>query len=240
MPDSAVVADDTRAVAVVTGANRGIGRQVAAQLAAEGHRTVLAVRNVDAGHVAARDMTGDVAVAPLDVADPDSVTRFAGWLRQHHGRVDVLVNNAAVNYDTWQDPLGADLTQVRDTLEVNTLGAWRVAQAVAPLMRHPAPGRRIVNVSSESGSLTSMGAATPAYAMSKAALNVLTRLLAAQLAPDGILVNSVCPGWVATDMGGPAAPRTIAEGAASVLWAVRIPDDGPTGGFFRDGHPLPW
>ncbi|RZU75773.1 short-subunit dehydrogenase [Micromonospora kangleipakensis] len=232
--------DQTGPVAVVTGANRGIGREVAARLAADGHRTVLGVRDVDRGRAAARGMTGDVTVAELDVADPGSVTRFAGWLRQHHGRVDVLVNNAAVTYDTWQDPLSADLDLVRDTLDVNALGAWRVAQALAPLMRHRSPGRRIVNVSSESGSLTGMGAAAPAYAMSKAALNALTRLLAAQLAGDGVLVNSVCPGWVATDMGGPAAPRTVAEGAASVLWAVRIPDDGPTGGFFRDGRPLPW
>ncbi|PWU56611.1 short-chain dehydrogenase [Micromonospora sp. S4605] len=230
----------TAPVAVVTGANRGIGRAVAAGLARDGYHTVLAVRDPDRGRHAARDLPGSVTVERLDVADVDSVTDFARRLRDRHGRLDVLVNNAAINYDTWQDPLGADLTVVRDTLEVNALGAWRVSQALVPLMRHRSPGRRIVNVSSESGSLTGMGAAAPGYAMSKAALNALTRLLAAQLAADGILVNSVCPGWVATDMGGPAAPRTAAEGAASVLWAVRIPDDGPTGGFFRDGEPLPW
>ncbi|SCL72905.1 Short-chain dehydrogenase [Micromonospora citrea] len=230
----------TTPVAVVTGANRGIGKAVAAQLARDGYRTVLAVRDPARGRAAARELPAQATVEQLDVADADSVARFARRLRDRYGRVDVLVNNAAVNYDTWQDPLGADLDLVRDTLDVNAIGAWRVSQALAPLMRRHSPGRRIVNVSSESGSLTDMHAATPAYAMSKAALNALTRLLAAQLAPDGILVNSVCPGWVATDMGGPTAPRTPAQGAASVLWAVRIPDDGPTGGFFRDGQPLPW
>ena len=99
--------------------------------------------------------------------------------------------------------------------------------------------RRVVNVSSGAGSLASMGAGTPAYAVSKAALNALTRILAAELGRDGILVNAVCPGWVATDMGG-AGGRPVEEGAASVLWAVDIPDDGPSGGFFRDGRPVPW
>jgi NAD(P)-dependent dehydrogenase (short-subunit alcohol dehydrogenase family) len=110
--------------------------------------------------------------------------------------------------------------------------------ALLPLLRR-GQHRRIVNVSSESGSLASMGGGTPAYSVTKAALNALTRILAAELRPDGILVNAVCPGWVATDMGGPGG-RPVADGAASVLWAVDLPDDGPTGGFFRDGQPLPW
>ncbi|MGK5441097.1 SDR family NAD(P)-dependent oxidoreductase [Micromonospora sp. URMC 105] len=146
---------------------------------------------------------------------------------------------AGIHYDTGQDPAGADVAVVREAFEVNALGALRVCQAVLPLMRHRAPGRRIVNVSSGAGSLSTMGAGTPAYAISKAALNAVTRLFAAQLASDGILVNSVCPGWVATDMGGRGG-RPVAEGAAGVLWAVDLPDDGPTGGFFRDGRPVPW
>ncbi|HYJ47786.1 MAG TPA: SDR family NAD(P)-dependent oxidoreductase, partial [Pyrinomonadaceae bacterium] len=133
----------------------------------------------------------------------------------------------------------ADLLTVREAFETNTLGAWRMCQAFIPLLRRSAHGR-VVNVSSESGSLASMGGGTPAYSVSKAALNALTRMLADELKSSGVLVNSVCPGWVATEMGGRDAPRSVEEGAASVVWAATIPDGGPTGGFFRDGEPLPW
>jgi NAD(P)-dependent dehydrogenase (short-subunit alcohol dehydrogenase family) len=125
---------------------------------------------------------------------------------------------------------------VREALEVNLLGAWRCVEALLPLMR---TGGRIVNVSSGAGSLAGMRAGTPAYGVSKAALNAFTLKLAAELRGSGILVNAVCPGWVATDMGG-AGGRPVQEGAASVLWAVDLPDDGPTGGFFRDGLPISW
>jgi len=127
---------------------------------------------------------------------------------------------------------------VREALETNTFGAWNVVRGFLPLLRRSRHGR-VVNVSSQAGSLTSMGSGTPAYSLSKAALNALTRMLAAELRGDGILVNSVCPGWVATDMGGPGG-RAVTAGAASVVWAATLPDDGPTGGFFRDGRPLPW
>lgn len=229
-------------VAVVTGGNRGIGLAVVRQLARRGYRTILGSRDLDRGRAAAAGLAGEATVTAeqLDVADSDSVARFAERMRDRVGRLDVLVNNAAIHYDTGQDPAGADLRVVREALETNLLGAWRVTQALVPLMGHAGPGRRIVNVSSESGSLSQMAASAPAYSVSKAGLNALTRLLATQLAPRGILVNSVCPGWVATDMGGATAPRSPAEGAASVLWAVDLPDDGPTGGFFRDGQPLPW
>jgi NAD(P)-dependent dehydrogenase (short-subunit alcohol dehydrogenase family) len=127
---------------------------------------------------------------------------------------------------------------VQEALDTNLLGAWRTVQACLPLLRESAHGR-IVNVSSGAGSLTDMRGGAPAYRVSKAALNALTRILATELREDGILVNSVCPGWVATDMGGPGG-RPVEEGAASVLWAVLLPDDGPTGGFFRDGRRVDW
>jgi NAD(P)-dependent dehydrogenase (short-subunit alcohol dehydrogenase family) len=149
-----------------------------------------------------------------------------------------LVNNAAIHYDTWQRASTADLRVVTEALEVNLLGAWQTSLTLLPLLRASGHGR-IVNVSSEAGSLASMDGGAPAYSVSKAALNALTRMLAGDLRRDGILVNAVCPGWVATDMGGPGG-RPVAEGAASVLWAVDLPDDGPTGGFFRDGRPIPW
>ena len=228
-------------VVVVTGANRGIGMEVARQLTAAGDRVVLGSRDVDAGERAARPLVaagGDVRVRRLDVTDQTSIDAVASELTEGDGRVDVLVNNAAIHYDTWQRAAGADLAVVTEALDTNLLGAWRMVNAFLSLLRASDHGR-IVNVSSESGSLASMGSGTPAYAASKAALNALTRMLAADLRRDRILVNSVCPGWVATDMGGPGG-RPVADGAASVLWAVDLPDDGPSGGFFRDGRPVPW
>jgi NAD(P)-dependent dehydrogenase (short-subunit alcohol dehydrogenase family) len=156
-------------VVLVTGANRGIGRELARR---------------------------------LDVTDPASVEQVAAELGSLHGRLDVLVNNAAVHYDTWQRATTADLEVVREALEVNLLGAWQTSLTLLPLLRQSRHGR-IVNLSSEAGSLASMDGGPPAYNVSKAALNALTRMLAGELRRDRILVNAVCPGWVATDMGGP-------------------------------------
>ena len=225
-------APDQRSV-LVTGANRGIGLAVCRQLAARGWLVHLASRDLDKGIAAARTLEGDVRAVELDVASPDAPARVL----ERIGPVDVLVNNAAVHYDTWQSVATADWQIVREAYETNVFGAWRTAQAFAPAMRRARWGR-IVNVSSESGSLASMGAGTPAYSTTKAALNALTRVLAAELAGTGVLVNAVCPGWTATDMGGGGRP--VDEGAASVVWAAVLPDDGPTGGFFRDGLPLDW
>jgi NAD(P)-dependent dehydrogenase (short-subunit alcohol dehydrogenase family) len=166
------------------------------------------------------------------------VTDAAAWIGGELGRCDALVNNAAILYDTWGRAERANLDEVREALETNLLGAWRTTLALLPLLK-ASPSGRIVNVSSESGSLASMGAGTPAYHVSKAALNALTRTLAGELRGDGILVNAICPGWTATDMGG-SGGRPVREGAASVVWGVTLPDDGPTGGFFRDGRPLAW
>lgn len=172
------------------------------------------------------------------MADADAAQRAASEVKTRYGRLDVLVNNAGVHYDTWQSVETADWKIVREAYEVNVFGAWRMAQAFVPIMRKARWGR-IVNVSSEAGSLASMGAGTPAYSTTKAALNALTRVLAAEVRDAGILVNAVCPGWTATDMGG-SGGRPVAQGAASTLWAVDLPDDGPSGGFFRDGKSIPW
>ena len=229
-------------VALVTGAYRGIGLEVVRQLARRGFTAVLTARDPRKAEAAARALTKEgLKVIPLrlDVTDGQSVGAAARFVEERFGRLDVLVNNAAILYDSWQRAEGADLDTVREAFETNTLGAWRVAQAFIPLLRKSAHGR-LVNVSSQSGSLSSMGGGTPAYGVSKAGLNALTRMLAAELRDSGVLVNSVCPGWVATEMGGPDAPRTPTEGAASVVWAATLPDEGPTGGFFRDGAPLAW
>jgi NAD(P)-dependent dehydrogenase (short-subunit alcohol dehydrogenase family) len=227
-------------VVLVTGANRGIGRELARQLALRGDAVVLTARDLDKAERAAAALPGQerVLARRLDVTDPGSVEQVAADLDRRYGRLDVLVNNAAIHYDTWQRANTADLRVVREALEVNLLGAWQTSLILLPLLR--ASGHaRIVNVSSEAGSLASMEGGPPAYNVSKAALNALTRMLASELRRDCILVNAICPGWVATDMGGPGG-RPAAEGAASVLWAVDLPDDGPTGGFYRDGRPVPW
>jgi NAD(P)-dependent dehydrogenase (short-subunit alcohol dehydrogenase family) len=229
-------------VALVTGANRGIGLGVVRLLAARGFTTILGSRDRAKGEEAARPMIeGGLRVIPrqLDVTDQESIDRLKSWIEEQFGHLDALVNNAAILYDSWQRAAEADLKTVREAFETNTLGAWRMCQAFIPLLRKSGHGR-IINVSSESGSLSVMSGGTPAYSVSKASLNALTRMLADELKPARILVNSVCPGWVATEMGGPDAPRSVEEGAASVVWAVTLPDEGPTGGFFRDGQPLAW
>ena len=229
-------------VALVTGAYRGIGLEVSRQLARLGFHVLLSARDPAKAEAEAEPLRGQgLKVLPvrLDVTDGQSVGAAARFVERRFGRLDVLVNNAAILYDSWQTAAGADLDTAREAFETNTLGPWRVSLGLLPLLRkggHP----RIVNVSSESGSLSSMGGGTPAYGVSKAALNALTRKLAAELRPQGVLVNSVCPGWVATEMGGPDAPRTVEEGARGVVWAATLPDTGPTGGFFRDGEPLAW
>lgn len=229
-----------RPVAVVTGGNRGIGAEVARQLAGHGYTVVLGSRDLAKGErTAARlDAPGQQILAcQLDVADPASVTAMAGWVGRTLGRADALVNNAAIDYDTDARAVSADLDRVQRILGTNLFGAWRTAQALLPLLRR-SPHPRIVNVSSESGSISGMTGGTPGYSVSKAALNALTRLLAGELRDDRVLVNAVCPGWTDTDMG--QGGRPAAAGAASVSWAVLLDDDGPTGGFFRDGRSLRW
>jgi NAD(P)-dependent dehydrogenase (short-subunit alcohol dehydrogenase family) len=243
------MAGNGRPVAVVTGAGRGIGREVARQLAARGHTVVLAARG-DRALPAAVDLVAaghEAHALDLDITDPGSVAGAADRVGSAYGRVDVLVNNAATAADLDQTAISADLDHVREVMETNLYGTWRVTQAFLPLLK--AAGRpRVVNVSSGSGShgdpvfgLASPGGTRCAYSVSKAALNALTSALAAELAGTGILVNAVCPGLTATFAGAEElGARPVSEGAAGVVWAAMLPDDGPTGGFFRDGHPLPW
>ena len=223
---------------VVTGGNRGIGLEVCRQLAELGYDVVLGSRDLERGERAAASLPGSVTACQLDVADESSVDAAAAWVAERFGRCDALVNNAAIEYDTDERAVDADLDRVHEAFETNLFGAWRTTHALLDLLR-ASPHGRIVNVSSEGGSLAGMSGGTPAYNTTKAALNALTRTLAAELRRDEILVNSICPGWTATDMGGHGG-RPVGEGAASVVWAVRLPNDGPTGGFFRDGRPIPW
>jgi NAD(P)-dependent dehydrogenase (short-subunit alcohol dehydrogenase family) len=214
-------------LALVSGANRGIGLEVARELARDGYRVLAGTRSLDA----MGDMGGlDITPVQLDVTDTESIARLP-----LERPLEVLVNNAGVYPPGRASEI--DFDEAEQTWQINALGAWRLAVAAIP---HMGRGARIVNVSSGAGSLETMDATYPAYNVSKAAMNAITRVLAADLRGRGILVNSVCPGWVRTDMGGPGATRSVEEGAASVLWAARLGPDGPTGGFYRDGNPVPW
>jgi NAD(P)-dependent dehydrogenase (short-subunit alcohol dehydrogenase family) len=226
-------------VALVSGGNRGIGLGVCRRLAEEGLTVILGSRDEERGRQAAEKLPGGVAVRQLDVADAGSVERLAASIENDFGRLDVLVNNAAISNDEGQSGAEADLDRVKEALEANLFGAWRLSQAAIPHMRRGGYGR-IVNVSTRLAALEDMGGGSPGYRISKTSLNALTRILASELRGSGILVNAVNPGWVQTDMGGANANRTVEEGADEVVWAATLPNNGPTGGFFRDRRHVAW
>ena len=228
-------------VVLITGAAKGIGREVARQLAERGDTVIVSARDAARAQSVADEL--GVRGLALDVTDEASVAAAAEAL----DGLDVLVNNAAAFVDWTEMATAADLATARSVLDTNLLGSWRVTQALLPLLRrseHP----RIVMVSSGGGShadgqfgLTRRGGAAATYGISKAAVNALTATLAAELADTPILVNAVCPGLTATWQGAEQmGARPVADGAASVVWAATLPDDGPRGGFFRDGEPLGW
>jgi NAD(P)-dependent dehydrogenase (short-subunit alcohol dehydrogenase family) len=226
-------------VALVSGGNRGIGLEVSRQLAERGITIVMGSRDAGQGREAAAGLPDGVVVHQLDVADPESVERLARSVEEEFGRLDILVNNAAISNDEGQSGAEADLERVKEALEANLFGAWRLCEVAIPMMRRNGYGR-IVNVSTGLASLEDMGGGSPGYRVSKTALNVLTRILASELRGSGILVNAVNPGWVQTDMGGSSATRTVEEGAEALVWAATLPNNGPNGGFFRDREPVAW
>jgi NAD(P)-dependent dehydrogenase (short-subunit alcohol dehydrogenase family) len=226
-------------VALVSGGNRGIGLEIVRQLAERSITTILGSRDEESGRKAAEELSGNVVVQGLDVSDEKSVGRLASFVEKTFGRLDVLVNNAGVSNDEGQRGVDADLDRVREALETNLFGAWRLCEVAIPLMQRHGYGR-IVNMSTGMAALEDMGGGSPGYRVSKTSLNALTRILASELRGSGILVNSVEPGWVQTDMGGSRAPRPVEEGAEGAVWAATLPNNGPTGGFFRDRRPIPW
>ena len=229
-------------VAVVTGGNKGIGREICRQLSAKGVRTILTARDEGRGRAAREALEKSGATAlfhQLDVTDPESIGRLAAYVEKEFGRLDILVNNAAIRTDQGAAGENVSLDILREMMEANTYGVLAVCQRFVPLLKK-SPGGRIVNVSSGMASLANMGGGSPAYRITKTAVNAVTRILADELKSSGILVNSVHPGWVRTDMGGKNAAKSVEEGADTPVWLALLPDGGPTGGFFRDRKPMPW
>jgi NAD(P)-dependent dehydrogenase (short-subunit alcohol dehydrogenase family) len=230
-------------LAVVTGGNRGIGYEICRQLARKGLRVLLTSRDAEKGRAAQKKLEKeglDVQHHQLDVANPASVAALAGYIESEYARVDVLVNNAGISVDKRSTSVLREKEETfRVTLETNFYGPLRMCQALVPLMQKNHYGR-VVNLSSGLGQLDDMGDGTPAYRVSKTALNALTRMVAKAVEGDNILVNSMCPGWVRTDMGGAGAPRSVEQGAETAVWLAMLPHDGPSGGFFRDKKPIPW
>jgi NAD(P)-dependent dehydrogenase (short-subunit alcohol dehydrogenase family) len=236
-------------VALVTGANRGIGLATVRQLARQGLRVILTSRNPGKGEAATEQLLNeglDVLYHVLDVTSDSQVAALGEFVHSRCGRLDVLVNNAGVYLDNRNpdDPnagsvFHASLATLETTIKTNVYGPLLLAQEFVPLMKQHRYGR-IVNVSSGMGQLAEMGGRWPAYRISKTALNALTRILAAEVSGHNILVNAVCPGWVQTDLGGPGAERTPEQATETIVWAATLPDDGPSGGFFRDRRPIPW
>jgi NAD(P)-dependent dehydrogenase (short-subunit alcohol dehydrogenase family) len=230
---------DNERLALVSGGNRGIGLEVCRQLAERGYAVIMGSRDDENGRVAAEGLEWNVIPQQLDVADAGSVDRMAAFLEDEFGRLDILVNNAGISNDESQRGVDADLDRVKESLEANLFGAWRLCEMAIPLMRRNGYGR-IVNVSTGLAALEDMGGGSPGYRVSKTALNALTRILASELRGSGVLVNAVNPGWVQTDMGGSGATRSVEEGAEALVWAATLPNSGPTGGFFQDRRPVPW
>ncbi|MEA5445636.1 SDR family NAD(P)-dependent oxidoreductase [Gammaproteobacteria bacterium AB-CW1] len=234
-------------IAVVTGANRGLGQATARALAEQGYHVIACARDSESGTRAVESMQADklsVELRVVDVTSADQVRDLGRYIRETYKRVDVLVNNAGLILETRQaggersaNPLLVSPMTIMETVNTNTLGALRMIQALALLMPE---GGRIVNVSSGMGQLSDMDGGWLGYRLSKTALNSITRVFATELAERGILVNSVCPGWVRTDLGGGDASRSIEEGIDTIVWLASDPEATESGGFWRDRARIEW
>lgn len=228
-------------IALVTGGNRGIGLAVCEGLAKLGMHVLMGSRDLAKGDSAAstlRQKGLSVEAIQLDVTDPASIEKSRQTVSEKQGRLDVLVNNAAIMIDENSNIMRLPIDTLRETMEANFFGPFRMCQTFLPMMQQQRYGR-VVNVSSQAGQLSTMGNYAPAYSISKTALNALTVMFGAAIQGD-IKMNAMCPGWVRTDMGGPNAHRSPDQGAETILWLATLPADGPTGGFFRDQKPLAW
>lgn len=228
--------------AIVTGGNRGIGFQVCRQLALLGYRVVLTSRKVNQGLEAAEQLKregGEIVFRPLEVTSQRQIKDLKHYVARYFGGAEVLVNNAAVYPDEGRGVLEVEAAVYHSTMDTNLFGPLMLCQEIVPGMLERGYGR-VVNVSSGAGQISSMVGDTPSYRLSKLALNGLTLMLADEVRGSNVLINAVCPGWVRTEMGGSAAPRSIEQGADSIVWLATLPDGGPSGGFYRDRALIPW
>ncbi len=238
--------DPAQTIALVTGANKGIGREISRQLAGQGVFVLLGARDRKRGEQAQADLRAQglrVEFMPLDVTDSESVNAAAAEIERRYGRLDILVNNAGIAID-WVAPSELDTQTLQKTYETNVFGVFRVTRAMLPLLKKSKAGR-IVNVSSHLGSLTlaagSDGASwLLAYGSSKTALNAITLAFAKELKSSGIKVNAANPGYTATDMNENRGVKKVEQGAATPVRLALLPDDGPTGGSFSDEGAVPW
>jgi NAD(P)-dependent dehydrogenase (short-subunit alcohol dehydrogenase family) len=231
----------TDPIIVVTGGNRGIGFEICRQLAGRGAQVVLTARKPEAGEQAIKKLAAQNLSAqfhPLNVTGPESVAALRDFLERNFSRLDVLINNAGIIADEEASGLEVKLATVRATLETNTLAPLYLAQTLAPLLKRSRAGR-IVNMSSGMGALSDMEGGHAAYRISKAALNAVTGIFAAELR-GSVAVNSMCPGWVKTDMGGASAERDVAQGADTAVWLALDASQDLTGKFLRDRNVIPW
>jgi len=236
-----------RKVAIVTGANRGLGHALTKALAEDDYKVFMVGRNkieIDNASAKLQEAGLNIEGFEADVSKARHVTALSSYVQSQFDHLDLLINNAGViiepgGLDSQVTCFTINPELVEEAYSINTVGALRLVQAFYDLLKK-ARQPRIVNVSSGMGSLKHMEAGWPAYRMSKAAMNALTVILSKELGDTRIKVNSVDPGWVRTDMGGPNAERSIEEGIEGILWAAKLPPDGPTGGFFKDGKPLDW
>lgn len=229
-------------LALITGGNRGIGLATVRLLCEKGIRTIFTCRNPHDGQMAMMEMSEYAKFLdfyPLEVTDNDSVAELADYVQNKYGYIDILINNAAVNYDSWQRAAHVSITEVEYTVDVNLIGTWRMCNAFIPLMLGQGWGR-ILNVSSGAGTIAQQDGSTPAYSISKIGVNMLTKSLAIDLKRSGISVNAVDPGWVRTEMGGENAPKSPEEGADSIVWLATETEDSLTGGFYRDRKLVEW
>lgn len=241
--------NDQKPIALVTGGNRGIGFDVCRQLAKKGITVILTSRDSAKGIQKAAELESeglDVIFAQLDVNDPDSIAEIQKFVEKKWGRLDILVNNAAILLDDpaveSKHPSGlfeTDKEILMQTFETNVVGCFMLSEAFLPMMIQQNYGR-IVNITSGLSQLEQMQSDFPAYRISKTALNAVTRIFADKGRKHHVLVNSIDPGWVKTDMGGPNAPLTVEQAADTIVWASTLPNDGPTGGFFREKMAINW
>lgn len=230
----------TKRIVLVTGANRGIGNEVARQMAEKNWSVILTARDEAGGRKATDDLIGrggDVRFHRLDVTDAENIRRLAEELKSKIGRLDVLINNAGILMDEDRSSSDVMIDTLRRTMEANFFGPFLLSQALLALLNQ-SDDARIINVSSGLGQLSDGGGGYPAYSISKAALNMMTVQLAEDLG-GRVKVNSVCPGWVRTEMGGPGATRSVEKGAESIVWLATDPKI-PNGKFIRDRKEIAW